>query len=82
MARKIGALFREITGHDPSSCKNILEAERIAEEAIGKQLDIREFPSDLVPTRGTIFKISDITSEKIDAMVEAELERMRKVCPR
>ena len=77
MEIKIGSLFREITGRDPSSCKSILEAERVTERVIGKKLDIKEFPSELVPTRGTVFKIRNITTEEIDSDIDAHLKRMK-----
>lgn len=76
----IGHLFKLETGRDIDSCLNIMEVEELVSSRFGKdRLDIKPFPSSLVPAHGNVFPVSD-TYVDLDKEIDARMDRMRRVC--
>ncbi len=76
---KIGELFKEVMGKNPSEYKSLEDLEKAIEKELGKKLDVEAFNSDLVPKRGNVFEVSTY-SQDLDKELDERIERMRRIC--
>ena len=79
MKHKFGKFFEALTGRDPASCRDLLEVERIAEEALHHPLPIKAYPSNLVEEHGNVFNVTDYTKD-LDGEIDRQLAKMRVAC--
>ncbi|GAB6042518.1 hypothetical protein JCM17961_31950 [Endothiovibrio diazotrophicus] len=79
MHQKFGKIFEALTGRDPASCKDLLEVERVAEQALHHSLPIQPYDANIVEEDGNVFEVADYIAD-LDRDIDRKLAKMRVAC--